>query len=77
MKAAKHKSNIHQIVDRIQSEQLLETIYDFLKARETTKPGNIWSSLTEEQKKEVLLSFEESEDEENLIDIEQVIKLNK
>lgn len=77
MKAAKLKSNIHQIVDRIQSEQLLETIYDFLKARETTKPGNIWSSLTEEQKKEVLLSFEESEDEENLIDIEQVIKLNK
>ena len=77
MKAAKLKSNIHQIVDRIQSEQLLETIYDFLKTRETTKPGNIWSSLTEEQKKEVLLSFEESEDEENLIDIEQVIKLNK
>ena len=74
MKAAKLKSNIHQIVDRIQSEQLLETIYDFLKTRETTKPGEIWNNLTEEQKKEVLLSFEESEDEKNLVDIDEVIK---
>ena len=30
MRTAKLKSNIHQIVDRIQSDQLLETIYDFL-----------------------------------------------
>ena len=77
MKATKLKSNIHQIVDRIQSEQLLETIYDFLKTRETTKPGEIWNSLTDEQKQEVLLSFDESEDEKNLIDIDQVIKRNK
>ena len=77
MKATKLKSNIHQIVDRIQSEKLLETIYDFLKTRETTKPGSIWNSLNEEQKQEVLLSFEESEDEDNLIDLEQVIKKSK
>lgn len=77
MKATKLKSNIHQIVDRIQSEQLLETIYDFLKTRETTEPGEIWNSLTEEQKKEVLLSFDESEDEKNLIDIDKVIQRNK
>ena len=77
MKVTKLKSNIHQIVDRIQSEQLLETIYDFLKTRETTKPGEIWNGLTDEQKNEVLLSFEESEVEENLIDIDEVIKRNK
>jgi len=77
MKATKLKSNIHQIVDRIQSEQLLETIYDFLRTRETSKPGEIWNSLTAEQKKEVLLSFEESEDERNLVDIDDVIKRKK
>ena len=74
MRATKLKSNIHQIVDRIQSEQLLETIYDFLKTRELTKPGEIWSSLTDEQKQEVHMSFEESEDEKNLIDLDKVIK---
>ena len=77
MRTTKLKSNIHQIVDRIQSEQLLETIYDFLKTRETTEPGEIWKSLTDEQKNEVLLSFEESEDEKNLVDIDEVIKRNK
>ena len=74
MKATKLKSNIHQIVDRIQSEQLLETIYDFLKTRESSKPGEIWESLTDVQKQEVLLSFEESEDEKNLIGLDEVVK---
>jgi hypothetical protein len=77
MRTTKLKSNIHQIVDRIQSEQLLETLYDFLKAHATAKPGKIWESLTEEQKKEVLLSYEDSEDDKNLVDIDQVIKRNK
>ena len=77
MRTAKLKSNIHRIVDQIQSEHLLEEIYDFLKTRETTQPGEIWKSLTDEQKKEVLLSFEESEDEQNLVDLEDVIKRKK
>lgn len=77
MRTTKLKSSIHQIVDRIQSEQLLETIYDFLKTRENTKPGEIWKSLTDEERSEVLLSFEESEDEQNLVDIDEVIKRNK
>jgi hypothetical protein len=68
------KSNIHKIVDGIQNEQLLKTIYDFLKVRETAKPGVLWSSLTEEQKQEVLLAYDESEDESNLIDREKVFK---
>jgi hypothetical protein len=68
------KSNIHKIVDRIQSEQLLQAIYDFLKTREKNKSGRLWDNLTEEQKQEVLLSFDESEDENNLLDRDQVFK---
>jgi hypothetical protein len=68
------KSNIHKIVDGIQSEQLLQAIYDFLKTREKNKSGRLWDTLTEEQKQEVLLSFDESEDENNLLDRDQVFK---
>jgi len=71
------KSNIHKIVDGIQNEQLLETIYDFLKVRETDKPGRLWDSLTKEQKQEVLLAYDESEDENNLIDREKVFRRTK
>jgi hypothetical protein len=71
------RSNIHKIVDEIQSEQLLQTLYDFLKGRETNDSGRLWGSLTEEQKQEVLLAFDESEDENNLIDREKVFGRTK
>jgi len=77
MEAIELKSNIHKIVDGIQNEQLLKTIYDFLKVRETNKPGQLWDSLTPEQKEEVLLAYDESEDEGNLIDREKVFKRTK
>ena len=71
------KSSIHKIVDGIQNEQLLQTLYDFLKVRELNKPGGIWDTLTEEQKQEVLLSYEESEDENNLVHREKVFRKGK
>lgn len=60
------KLDLHRILDNIDNEQLLRTIYDFLKERENSKEGQIWSTLSEDQKKEVYLSYEESEDGKNL-----------
>lgn len=67
METVKLKNNIHQIIDRIESQELLQSLYDFLKVRENSTTGSLWNSLSEEQKEEVLLSFEESEDDTNLI----------
>jgi hypothetical protein len=36
--------------------------------------GQIWKTLTEEQKKEVYLSYEESQDDKNLISWDTVKK---
>ena len=71
------KSNILRLVDGIQNEQLLQTLYDFLKVRETSKTGGLWQSLTVEQKQEVLLAYDESEDENNLVDAGKVFKRAK
>lgn len=68
------KSHIHKIVDEIQNEQFLQAIYTLLKSRGKNKSGRLWDSLTEEQKQEVLLAYEESEDENNLLDRDQVFK---
>ncbi len=62
------KTDLHKILDRIENEQLLRTIYDFLKQRENAHEGQIWKTLTEEQKNEIYLSFEESQDDKSLID---------
>ena len=41
------KSDLHKILDRIENEELLQTIYDFLKLRENAQGGQIWENLTE------------------------------
>ncbi|MCG2590342.1 hypothetical protein [Rhodohalobacter sulfatireducens] len=67
METFKLKHNIHQIIDRIENQELLQSLYDFLKGRENVKTVSLWNSLSQEQKNEVLLSFEVSENEQNLI----------
>lgn len=72
METLELKSNIHKIVDAIQNEQVLQTLYDFLKLKEFEKDGSLWKSLNDEQKQEVMLAYEESEDERNLVDAKAV-----
>jgi hypothetical protein len=50
MKTGELRTSIHKIVDSIESEQLLKTIYDFLKVREVDAKSS-WESLTKEQKR--------------------------
>ena len=38
------KSNLHKILDKIDNEQLLRAIYDFLKQRENSVEGQIWKT---------------------------------
>lgn len=66
------KSNLHRIVDKIDNEQLLRVVYECLKQRTSSREGQIWASLTDEQKNEVYLSYQKSEDDENLISWEEI-----
>jgi len=68
------KSDLRKILDRIEDEQLLRTIYDFLKQSENAEAGQIWKTLTDEQRKEVYASYEESKDDKNLTSWEEVKK---
>jgi hypothetical protein len=77
MGAIELKASLHKIVDKINNEELLRTIYDFLKLRENLEEGRIWKALSDEQKNEVYLSYEESENESNLIDWGEVKKGSK
>lgn len=61
------KSSLHKVIDRIQNEELLHAIYDFLKTREDAKSGKLWAGLSKDQQRELLASYEESENDDNLI----------
>lgn len=61
------RTNIHKMVDRIEDERLLRAINSFLEVRENSAESQVWNSLTQDQKKEVLDAYEESETDSNLI----------
>ncbi len=68
------KTNLHELIDNIENAELLESIFEFLSINKDLKPGKLWESLADGQKKEVLDAYEESEDEKNLIPHSQVLK---
>jgi len=68
------KSDLRRILEKIEDEQLLRTIYDFLKQSENAEVGQIWKTLTDDQRKEVYASYEESKDDKNLTSWEDVKK---
>lgn len=71
MNTALIKNNFHKLIDKIENENLLEQFYKalFYSAK---KESTLWNSLSKKEKKELLLSYEESLDEKNLIPLEQV-----
>jgi hypothetical protein len=74
MNAPELRSNLHNFIDKIENIHLLEEYYNEMKKLISTSESSIWDKLTEEQKQEVLLSYEESEDDNNLIDNDEVMK---
>ena len=71
------RNNLHELIDKIENNDLLEAFYSFLL--EKTKPGGgrLWPKLTKEQRDEILKAYEESEDEQNLIDHKTVSQKHK
>ncbi|MBN7812571.1 hypothetical protein J0A68_16575 [Algoriphagus sp. H41] len=43
------KTSVHQLVDEIENEQLLETLRDFLSLRKALPSGKLWEELPEDK----------------------------
>ncbi|MBN1597882.1 MAG: hypothetical protein JW894_06270 [Bacteroidales bacterium] len=67
------RSNIHKLIDQIDNPNLLEEYYKEMKIIIQKSKVSAWDSLNEKQRREVILSYEESEDEGNLLDNDSVM----
>jgi len=67
------KDDFHHLIDTIEDEQVLNGFYQLIKSN-TGEYGQLWSGLTEEQKKELLIAYDESFDTQNLISHDEVKK---
>jgi hypothetical protein len=66
------KEDFHHLIDTIDDEQLLKDYYQLIQRLNADQMGNLWSNLSETEKQELLSSYDESFDENNLISHEQV-----
>jgi hypothetical protein len=68
----KIKDDFHHLIDSIEDEQLLERCYQLIQKINDDQNGHLWNSLTEEEKKNLLVAYEESFDSNNLLSHEGV-----
>jgi len=68
----KIKDDFHHLIDTIEDEQLLKSYFRLIQTMNSSSEGNLWNTLNEEQKKELLIAYDESFDERNLLSYEQV-----
>lgn len=71
-KSIRIKDNLHSLIDKIDNDDLLEMVYKILNSRNKGTEGELIRSLSQEQKKELYESYDESQDESNLIDLNEL-----
>ena len=71
------KHNFHLLIDSIENENLLIGFYDLIKERSSAKEGQLWNKLKKQEQEELLRSFEESKNPENLISHDEMINKHK
>lgn len=77
MNVTELKAKLHSFIDQIENIVLLEDYYNEMKRILTSPVSKVWDTLPEEQKREILLSCEESEDDNNLVENSEVLKKYK
>ena len=71
------KSNLHKLIDRIENQALLEDYYKEMKSILEKSQDKVWDKLTDDQKKDVLISYDESEIGKDLVENESVMNKYK
>jgi hypothetical protein len=68
------KTDLHKFIDQIENRKILEDYYDEMKSLLEHQNDGAWDNLSEDQKKELLTAYKESENEQNLVNHEAVMK---
>jgi hypothetical protein len=66
------KAQIHELVDTIEDEEILNAYLQLIKTISNNKTGSLWDSLSPGEKQDVLRSYDESFDNKNLISYDEV-----
>jgi len=70
----KTKDDFHNLIEKIEDEEVLKGYFKLIQRLNNNQKGELWENLSPEEKDELLLSYEESFDPNNLISHEEVKK---
>ena len=71
------RNSFHNLIDSIKNDTLLMRFYDIMTRAENTKEETLLGRLTKEEYEELMLAYNESENEESLISHEEMKKKHK
>ncbi|OFX29135.1 MAG: hypothetical protein A2X08_01505 [Bacteroidetes bacterium GWA2_32_17] len=71
------RRNFHLLIDSIDNENILIKFYELILNKKSEKENVLWNNLTNEQRRELNLAFEESEESKNLISNDELKKKHK
>ncbi|HEV7382362.1 MAG TPA: hypothetical protein VGN64_21350 [Dyadobacter sp.] len=66
------KAQIHELVDTIEDEEILNAYLQLIKTISNNKTGSLWDSLSTGERQDLLRSYDESFDNKNLISYDEV-----
>lgn len=70
----KTKDEFHNLIDKIEDEEVLKGYFKLIQRLNNNQTGELWDSLSLAEKDELLLSYDESFKPNNLISHEEVKK---
>ncbi len=70
----KTKEDFHKLIDEIKDELVLKNYFELIKRLNNSQTGELWKKPNLEEQQELLLSYEESFNPDNLISYDQVKK---
>ena len=68
------KEAFHKLIDKIEDEEILKGYFILIQNLNSQKETELWNSLSTAEKEELVISYEESFHQENLMSHDQVRK---
>ncbi|HNP08552.1 MAG TPA: hypothetical protein PKN99_13045 [Cyclobacteriaceae bacterium] len=68
------KDDFHKLIDGIEDEEVLKGYFKLIQRLNDNHTGELWDGLSSAEKEELLLSYEESFEPNNLLSHEEVKK---
>tara|TARA_R110001606_G_scaffold33750_1_gene100404 strand:- start:36 stop:275 length:240 start_codon:yes stop_codon:yes gene_type:complete len=66
------KEDFHKLIEKIEDEEVLKGYFKLIQRLNNNQTGELWDGLSPAEKEELLLSYDESFDPNNLVSHEEV-----